>query len=225
MSYWNRIACFYIDVDAGGSPPLLDGKNSSPLTITPIFIQSDKFPLQLYFRERSATTGGASAAVEQDPTDNIVFACKKTSELTGSTLLFSATGFVKVGTGDDICYQAMLDLYTLELIAAMTTYTQPLAVKVDIEIQNADNSERTTFQFDAQIKKHVYAGESNPLPAAPLYPAPSQIMLKHADGASIVFVDGRHPYLYCSHCGLYFPFVLEYKNGGHALNIGDGVTL
>jgi hypothetical protein len=226
MTTWNRIACFYIDVDAFGSAPLLAGKNSSLLNVTPVFIQSDKFPLQLYFRKRSATTGGASAAVEQDPTDNIIFACKETSELTGTTLLFSAVGFVKVGTGDDVCYQATLNLHTPELIAAMSSVSAPLPVTIDIEVQNSDNTERTTFQFTALVKKQAYAGESNPVPAAPHYPAPSQLVLKHADGASLVFVGKeQHPYLYCSHCGLYFPYVIEYKNGGHALGIGDGVTL
>lgn len=206
----------------------MDGKNSSPLNVTPTFIEADKFPLLLYFRKRSASTGAASAAQELDPTNNIIFACKKTSAITGTTLLFSATGFTKIGSGDDLYYQAMLNLYTPELTAAMTTVVAPytLPVRIDIEIQNADNTARSTFQFDALIKKHVYAGESNPVPAAPLYPAPSQLMLRHADGASLVFVGPeQHPYLYCSHCGLYFPFVIEYKNGGHALNIGDGVTL
>ena len=209
MTTWNRIACLYIDADALGTPPLLDGKTSSPLTQAPIFIQSDKFPLQLYFRKKSANTGGVSAAVEQDPTDNIIFAAKETSKINGSAVLFSAVGFVKMGTDDDICYQATLNLHTPELIAAMADYAAPLPITVDIEVQNADNSERSTFQFTTTVKKQVYAGESTPSPAAPPYPAPNQIMLKHADGASVVFSEGKHPYLYCAETGLFHPLTVK----------------
>ena len=155
MSTWNRIACLYIDVDAGGNPPLLDGKTSAPLNVIPAFIQADKFPLQLYFRKKSANTGGASAAVEQDITDNIVFAGKTTAAITGSTLLFSVSGFAVIGADDDLCYQAILDLDTPAIRTAMATQTVPLPITVDIEVQNADNTERSTFQFTAIVKKQV----------------------------------------------------------------------
>jgi hypothetical protein len=92
---------------------------------------------------------------------------------------------------------------------------------VDIEVQNADNSERSTFQFTATVKKQAYAGESNPVPGAPLYPAPNQIMLKHADGASIVFVDGKHAYGYCEGTGLYHPIVLKLVDGHVAVATSD----
>jgi hypothetical protein len=221
MTTWNRTADFYVDVDAGGNPPLLDGKTSTKLNLAPCFIQADKFPLRLFFRKKAATTGGASAAVQHDPSDNIVFACKKTADLTGTVLLFSVTGFTLEGEEDDICYQAVLDLDTPAMRTAMASQTTPLAVRIDIEVQNADNTERATFQFDATIRKQVYNGEAVPSPSAPLYPAPNQLMLKHADGASIIFSEGKHAYLYCAETGLFHPLTAKLVDGHVVLATDD----
>jgi hypothetical protein len=221
VSTWNRIACLYIDVDVRGGNPLLDGKTSAPLAAAQYFIQADKFPLQLYFRKRSATTGGTSAATELAATDNIVFSGKETAQITGATPLFTISGFAVFGSGDDLCYQAVLNLDTIPLRAAMTS-VPTLAITIDIEVQNADNSERFTFQFTATIKKQAYNGEAIPLPGAPLYPAPNQIMLIHADGASFVFSsDRKHAYVYVEGTGLYHPVIGKLEDGHVVLATSD----
>ena len=209
---WDRVGSLYIDVDAMGGNPLLDGKTNAALTVTPTFIQGDAFLIRLYFRRKSANTGGASAAIEQNVSDNIVLAGKATAQIAASELLFSVSSFETGGAGDDLCYQGILSLDSAAMRSAMSSVSS-LPVTIDVEVQNTDNTERATFQFAAIIKKQAYNNESTPTPAAPLYPAPNQLMLKHADGASIVFSEGKHPYLYCAETGLFHPLVLKLVDG------------
>ncbi len=48
---------------------------------------------------------------------------------------------------------------------------------------------------------------------------------KHADGASIQFVDGKHAYIYCPDDALWYPLVVTLKDGQAALGLGAGETL
>lgn len=166
----------YIDADRpGGLSCLLQGKTSSAVSETPRAVQGDEFLLQLYFRKRGSPSAASTAATVSPAA--IVFAAKKADNLGATTLLFSTAAFAPAGEGDDARYEAVLNLNTPELDAAFGT-EKTVTARVDVELQNADNSRRLTYQFDWFISRQAYAGEATPTPGTPTYPHPSLIVTK-----------------------------------------------
>ena len=166
----------YIDADRpGGLSCLLEGKTSATVSETPRATQGDEFLLKLYFRRRGSPSK-ASTPADIAPSA-IVFAGKKADNLGATTLLFSTASFVAAGEGDDAHYEAVLNLNTPELDAAFGS-EKSVAARVDVELQNTDNSRRLTYQFDWIISRQAYAGEATPTPGTPEYPHPSQIVTK-----------------------------------------------
>lgn len=55
--------------------------------------------------------------------------------------------------------------------------------------------------------------------------ADARFQQRHADGASIQFVNGQHPYLYNSDDSLWYPLVVKTVDGIPALTLGTGVSL
>lgn len=184
----------FIDVDRpGGLSCLMDGRASSALQDTPRVAQSDIFLLKLYFRKRGATTAPSTTA-DVDP-GAIVFAGKKADNLGALTLLFSAIDFVAVGAEDDAHYEAVLDLTSDELSGAFGT-EKSITARVDVELQNGDNTRRLTYQFDMIVSRQAYGGEANPMPGTPAYPPPSSLLTRSlaitteiAEAAQEVVVD------------------------------------
>ncbi|WP_448579277.1 hypothetical protein [Thermosphaera sp.] len=166
----------YIDADRpGGRSCLLEGKTSAPLGDTPRVVQADAFVLKLYFRKRMSA-GSPSTPAPVSPSA-IILAAKRADDLSATTLLFSAADFSPAGEGDDRHYEAILNLHTPEMDAAFGTDKTMLA-RVDIELQNADNTRRLTYQFDLTVVRQVYGGEATPTPGTPPYPHPSLIITK-----------------------------------------------
>ena len=166
----------YLDVAApGGLACLLEGKASALRQDKPSYIQADCFPLNLYFRQ-SGAVGNNSTAVELAAL-NIVLGAKLLSALDDTTLLFSCTDFVSVGEGDDLHYQALLDLNTSEITAALDGQ-KSITARVNVEIETAENTQRLTYQFDVTIQKQSYGGEASPTPGTPTYPVPAQLVVK-----------------------------------------------
>ena len=197
----------FVDVDApGGAACLLVEKTSSPRSDRPTFIQADKFPLNLYFRRRG-NEGNASTAVPLDAL-TVVLGAKLLDNLSATTLLFSAAGFAETGTGDDLRYQAVLDLNTAELAAALTT-AKSCTARINIEIETAGNARRLSYQFDVTVQKQTYGGEAAPTPGTPIYPHPSLLLLKQEDGARWRFKGGEWQY--------YFSEDGKWRSVGHAL--------
>lgn len=228
MTTWNKELCLYIDADAvEGAPCLLDGKASTQRMDSPYFIQGDKFTLKVFFRRRSDSSLNASAAVELPLGLNIVFAAKLAANLDSNDLLFAALDFVQEGENDDICYTALLDLNTLEIRQLFQQLSATSAnIKIDIEVQNAGNTERSTFQFDAVLKQQVYAGESAPLPGTPVYPLPADLVLKQPDGSFVRFAGAeQNLYIYESTTNLWYPLVIKLVDGIPTLALGEGVSL
>jgi hypothetical protein len=163
-----RVISLYLDITKpGGVQPLLSGKSSTEISATPSFILGDKFTLALYFRNPSAGITTASTPIEISGA--IALGAKATADLDATEFLFSASGFAETGADDDLRYEAALDLNTKELIAAMGT-DDTLDVTVDIEVQDAGNTERLTFQFAAQIRRQALIGtEAGPTSAPSLF--------------------------------------------------------
>lgn len=53
--------------------------------------------------------------------------------------------------------------------------------------------------------------------------ADARYQQKHADGASIAFKDGQHPYLYCTGDAKWYPLVVSLVDGIAVLGLGEGV--
>lgn len=157
MAEWTKHLKLYVDVDAIGTNPLLNGDGSTPLALTPAFVQSDCVPLRLYFRTKADSPLNPSTSVTLPGGAAIVVAGKQPTELDEATELFQVSGFTQVDEDGETYYQATLDLNTSEIddVFENTTLTS-VPIRVDIEVQNGDNSERFTFQFDATLKQQVY---------------------------------------------------------------------
>jgi hypothetical protein len=187
---------FFIDVAGyGGVACLLSSKTGSDLLGSePSMVQADAAPLRLYFRRRAAAAGGVSTA-EQLAAGTLVFAGKHVDDLGAATLLFSASSFVLTGEGDDVHYLGTLALTDAAIGTKMGT-GKTLSVRVDVEWTSTDGTKRLTWQFDAIIRRQVYAGEADPTPGTPTYPHPDLLVTKIrgtaaiASGASSVVVSG-----------------------------------
>lgn len=51
--------------------------------------------------------------------------------------------------------------------------------------------------------------------------ADARFQQQHADGASVAFKDGKHPYLYCSGTGKWHPLTLTQVDGSVVLSVGQ----
>lgn len=167
----------YIDIDKpGGLSCLLDGKTSSQLQTEPMLVQGDCFTLKLFFRRRGVL-GAASTPITLAAGSEIVLAGKHIDDLGAVTLLFNATSFAETGSGDDLHYEATLDLNTVELDAKVGT-NKDISVRIDVEVEDAGNDMRATYQFDATVRHQVYDGEADPTPGTPAYPHPDLLYTK-----------------------------------------------
>jgi len=175
----------YVDVEKpGGAPCLLDEKNSSPLDETLYLMQGDKFGLRVYFRQRGSV-GSSSTAVDLPADFSLAIAAKETGDLpTAVTVLFSATAFSAVGADDDRYYSATLDLNTSEIATALGS-DEDIAIKVDLEVRNVGNTERTTYRFAATLLMEAYSNEADPTPGTPTYPAANLVVAKYMGPVAI----------------------------------------
>lgn len=181
---WERYFRIDIDVDNPSNPLLAKGLSTSRQAFS--WTQGDQFPLRIY--PRSLGQLGNPSTSEPVPAGSAIVlgAKKKVSGLITGDLLFSATGFSEVVDGDDTYYTAELDLNTTELNTEFSDDSVgSITCQVDIEVQTAGNTQRTTFRFDMTIAKQAYANESSPTPAEPSYPSPSSLVVKNVDAVDI----------------------------------------
>jgi hypothetical protein len=234
MAAWTKRIALYIDVDSAGSSPLLSGKSSSRLSSKPVFIQGDTVRLELWFRSLSTSPLNASTVVEIPAGSALAVAAKESTDLDAKTVLFSASGFAQDGSGDDLCYYAALNLNTQEIDALFDEETGSLLdIKVDVELQNADNSDRLTFQFDASLKQQVYDGEPATTPGTPPYYNAAEVEARfvpqagdnawsrwHDNG------DGHRWWHYDLVTQLWYPEVMVTRDGVRSMALGEeGISL
>lgn len=173
---WNRALNIYINLNSVGlDNPLLKRASDaiSQMSTAPVLIQGDVLPVVLHLM----TDTDGEFAHERLAGSVLILAAKSTA---AGSVLFSISDFSEVELDDgDYGYQGTLDLTGSALASALTGTTLP--VTCDLEIQNADNTQRTTFQFGITIKKQYYAGtEADPTVGDPLYPLPSAIVTRNA---------------------------------------------
>ncbi len=140
------------------------------------WIQGDRFLLRLWFLEPSATIGQPPAVQSVPAGSTLKFAGKASPG--DPSLLFLAPSFTEVGAGDDLHYEATLDLNTVELENAFQA-ANTITATCDVEVRDAGNTERITFQFTVTVHEQIYRGdESDPVPASPPYPAAGDLYTK-----------------------------------------------
>lgn len=145
-------------------------------------VEGDAFTLRLHPRQRGATQTSPTEAVDLPVGTSIVAALKDKDALDGD-LLAKAEGFTEASLGDDTWQQATFNLNTTELLAAVDGRSR-LECRLDIEIQNTDNSERVTFQIPVIVIAEAFgADDADPTAADPGYPAKENLVLGYpADG-------------------------------------------
>lgn len=234
MSVWTKRIALYLDVESAGGAPLLAGKSSQRLTAWPVFIQGDKVRLELYFRTPASSPLNASTVAELAAGSKIVVAAKQAEELDEASSLFSVTGFAQAGAGDDLCYYADLDLNTQEIDDLFSEASDSsAAIKVDVEVQNADNSDRLTFQFDATLKQQVYDNEPPTTPGTPPHYSAAECEARFVPRSEDEAWkrrydngDGPRDWHYDPTTQKWYPEVLVTINGVRVVALGeDGIVL
>jgi hypothetical protein len=163
---------------------LVSRANTTPLG-TAALHQNDRFTLSLYFVEE---TGSATnqLTVVPIPTQftRIALAARSADNLVEDFLLFSATDFTQIGTGEDLHYEAYLNLTTGGLEAKFPVdepTKRALNALLDIELRSEDGTDRLTpvRQWLLTITRDIYRGiEGVPVDGDPVYPLPGSIALK-----------------------------------------------
>jgi len=181
-----RTRTLYVDVDAvPGVNVLLQPDSPNPLNTQTAFVQGDRFTLRVAFMKRKPPeeVGGLDGVVYQELAagDVLVLAGREGGNVVFGQTLFVADGFVKVVVEEDeaerIFYEAVCNLHTTAIARLFQERrTTTMAIAVDLEVQNAGNTERVTYRFGATLLSEAYQGEEPPEEAGLLYPPPSALV-------------------------------------------------
>jgi hypothetical protein len=176
---WDRYLEIIINLSERGANTALASQSGLTALRQADFVQNDAFPLRLIFVQETGNPSAPVEVVRLEPGSTIVFSGKLASALGGSTLLYYSDAFEEQGNDEDGWYYiADLDTNTEEVAAAFTALSSTkttIATVNEVEIQNADNTQRTSFQHACLLRRQVYNGEGAPNPAGPEFPAPSSI--------------------------------------------------
>jgi hypothetical protein len=150
----------------GGLEPLLASFKSRPVYTRPAVMAGDVCKLRLYFRIVGATAESDSTEETLPAGSTIVVAAKPASNLAATSLLFCASTFTEVsGISGAKCYEGEINLSTAEIVSAMALLAPTadrITARVDIEVRNAGNTSRVTYQTSVDIFRQVYSGETAP---------------------------------------------------------------
>ncbi len=150
-------------------------------------VQTDAFPVRLYFLLPTGDSAQPLVNTRLAVGTAIVFTAKISSALSGETLLTSAGGWEEVYDAETETwhYRKVLNLNTDDIqdaFEALPTNVNILNITCECKIQNAGNTERTSYQQVALLRRTVYGGEVAPLDGDPLYPPPEEIVTKAVAG-------------------------------------------
>jgi hypothetical protein len=221
MSF-QRTLNLFVNLSSPGGPGSSMLRSRSPndlLSYAVPFVFGDCFTLALWFLTPDPY-GVDDSAVET--VDGSILVGGRAAP--GGDLLFAASGFQQVGSGNTRHYEAVLNLNTAALREAIGT-SATLAVIVDIELQNADNSRRMTYQFLAVVNAEYVATASGVELPGLHYPAPDQLVLRQQDYSPCKFAADGTPYLWEPVTQRYYAVGLQVVDGVVVLVASqDGVT-
>ncbi len=194
---WDRYIQIVVNLSARGSDTALQSVTGKTPLRTSDFVQADTFPLRLVFVQETGNSSDPLEIVQLEPGSVIVFSGKLASALGGGTLLYYADAFEEsVDADGKYFYTGALNTNTAETRAAfeaLAATKSTLSVINEVEIQNADNTARTSFQHAGILRRQVYNGEGTPAAAAPSYPSPAQLFIPGRDVLTAeVSVDADH---------------------------------
>ena len=172
----------------GGQSCVLNGTSSSLAAANHQLIQGDKLRLRVHFRT-VAGFGTASTSVTLDAGDVMVLAGKLATTPGAADALFSCSSFVQGATGSNDYYEGVVDLNTTELATALTSVLY-VDCSIDIEIQNAANTERLSYRVTARVHKQAYAGTEGTTAGSPPYPASGEVAVKSPTGGMQKEISG-----------------------------------
>ncbi|MDA3872505.1 MAG: hypothetical protein PF795_00900 [Kiritimatiellae bacterium] len=155
---WDYFYALYLDIEAP-TRPLLSGLSSSPRQGTLNWVQSDSFPLRVYFRRRSAAVQtDSSGAVLADGLGLALGAREKSGNSIVGDPLFDAFEWTLVDEeGEEPYYETDLDLKTPPMADAIGDPAEALTVQVDIEVGT-----RLTFIIPVTILPEAYKENDEP---------------------------------------------------------------
>ena len=168
---WTRQIDLFFNIDRTPGAILLKDLSGQSPAPRPAWVEADKFLARLWFLKPSGNFGSVADVYTLGDGDGITLSGKA-----AGTLLFCSQDWAPVIDAGITHYEALVDLNTVALLAAVTT--QAIVITAEIEVRNNDNSQRLSGEFDLQLLPQVYAGESNPTPATPLYPAAVDVVTK-----------------------------------------------
>lgn len=181
---WTRTLTHTLDTEATYGRVLIGSlTDTALLNNPPVHTVGDAHPLRLQFARRATTPTDPAVGVPLPDGSTIVYSAKA-SGATGD-LLFIASDFTPVLDELDApipgLYQAPLNLNTLALatLLAAPPTGQPKIILGEVEVRNADNTERISLQFDLLARPQVYIGDEGvPADGPPPYPLPGAIGLR-----------------------------------------------
>lgn len=178
---WDRYVEFVINLAAKGTDTLVRSI-SSLTTAKADIVQNDEFPVRLRFALPTNVSTSPLEVVRLAPGSVIVFTGKDAANLSAGDLLYYLDEFEEGLDESGYFYTGILNTNTDEALAAFTGLgsKSSLAVTNEVEIQNAGNTQRTSFQHSSIFRRQVYNGEAAPTPAPPPYPVPSALLIVSA---------------------------------------------
>ncbi len=160
---WDRTISIYFDLDRpGGQVCVLNGTQASYRNERHGFMQGDVFKLRVYPRILANGIGAETTSVELGSGSKVVFSAKASPA--SATTLFGIEELAAPETpASPFYYEGTLNLNTSELADALGSLAS-LDVVADLEVQNADNTERLSFRIPLRIHAQVYDNEIPPVP-------------------------------------------------------------
>ena len=173
---------FSIIIDAdlpGGAYPLLTAQGT-PAPV-PQWVVGDVFDLSIRFARKPTTYGGVLTYLPLAGSWSIT-AGLKVNRAAATSLIASASAF---GLSETDIYTASLSLNTVAALAVAAAGSVS-SVWMDVEVADAGNTQRVSYQFAVQLNPQVYAvGDPNPDPEDPIYPAPGAIPVRCVGSVAI----------------------------------------
>lgn len=174
------------------SKQLIQGKTDKTRLQSLGLHQGDRFTLELYLIEETGSESNPLTVVALPAEfSSIAVGGRPKDSLNQADLLFSATGFVAVGVGDELHYEAILNLNTAgigDLFPDLDPQTARADVLVDIELKSADALKRLTpiEQWPTNLFRDIYKGDEGvPEDGDPVYPPAANILTNASDSALI----------------------------------------
>ncbi len=178
----------FVRKSKGSDNPLVVSKADQTPRDTITWIPGDHFTLRVHLCDEPTEPGGPLVGAQIDAGDQIVLNGKEADALTGASF-FSATPFTETQSDGEYYYEADLDLNVSAFLTAAAT--DPVQVLAEIQVQNAGNTKRLSYEFPVLGKARVYQGtEGADADGDPPYPLPGALALKTVAGKYRIKDDG-----------------------------------